>query len=50
MSFEADNIQQELTVKELLERILTELSIIRMQQEIITDQKIRPEEIDNVNR
>ena len=46
MSFEPDAVNHELTTEELLLRILNELSIMRMHQEIITGQKIKVEDID----
>lgn len=46
MSFKADNVEHELTVKELLELLLEETRIIRMHYEILTNEKIKPEEIE----
>lgn len=46
MSIKAEPIEHELTVKELLELLLTEFRIVRMHLEIVTDQKIKPEDID----
>ena len=44
MSFKPDNIEQDLTVKELLELILIELKVINLHQEVITDQKFKSED------
>ena len=46
MSFEPDNIESELTVKELLQLILDELRLIKMHNEQITDQIFKSEDID----
>ncbi len=46
MSIKAEPIEHELTVKELLELLLTEFRIVRMHMEIVTDQKITPEDIN----
>ena len=46
MSFEPDNIESELTIKELLQLILDELRLIKMHNEQITDQIFKSEDID----
>ena len=46
MSFEPDNIENELTIKELLQLILDELRLIKMHHEQITDQIFKSEDID----
>ena len=46
MSFEPDNIESELTIKELLKLILDELRLIKMHNEQITDQIFKPEDIE----
>jgi len=46
MSFEPDNVEHELTVKELLERILEKLSILCLHHEEITGEKITNEDVD----
>ena len=46
MSFEPDNIENELTIKELLQLILDELRLIKMHNEQITDQIFKFEDIE----
>ena len=46
MSFEPDNIENELTIKELLQLVLDELRLIKMHNEQITDQIFKSEDID----
>ena len=46
MSFEPDNIESELTIKELLQLVLDELRLIKMHNEQITDQVFKSEDID----
>ena len=46
MSFEPDNVEHELTTKELLQLVLTELRMIKLHQEIITDQVFKPRDTE----
>jgi hypothetical protein len=46
VSIKAESVEHELTVKELLELLLLEFKIIKTHLEIVTDQKIKPEDID----
>lgn len=48
MSFKPNNVEHELTTKELLQSILIELKLIKLHQEQITDQvfKMRDAEDD----
>lgn len=44
MSFKPDDIEHDLTVKELLQLILEELRVIRLHNEVITDQVFKNED------
>ena len=46
MSIEAENVDHDITVKDLLERILEQLNLIRIHQEIITGEIINREDIE----
>ena len=50
MSFEPDNIEQDLTVKELLEKILIELRIINKYNELGFDEIIDEESVHEDRR
>jgi len=50
MSFEPDNIEQELTVKELLEKILIELRIMNKFNELGHDEIIDEESVHEDRR
>lgn len=50
MSFEADNIEQDLTVKELLQKILVELRIANKYNELGHDEIIEEDSIHEDRR
>ena len=47
MSIEAENIEQDLTVKELLQEIINRLDILILHNEVITDEEFTEEDIED---
>lgn len=47
MSIKADNVEQDLNVKELLSLLLLEIKMLRLHMEVITDQRFVREDVEN---